>query len=83
MNLDDMTPETIKAIYDMGGAVAAAYRVGDVFLGAFGEAEAYGFAVGSWQCDIFTTGFLRELKQPIMTMRNSNVLVQYGEEKSK
>ncbi len=65
--------------YAQGAAVAANYKVGDQFLGAFGEAEKFGYGPGSYQRSVFTTGYIGNLKHPIVTAgREDLTLIQYG-----
>lgn len=75
--LCDMSPEDIKRVYDQGVAVANNYKVGDKFLGAWGEAELLGYGPDTMARGIFTVGYCGALHRPIITDR-FNVLIQYG-----
>jgi hypothetical protein len=72
-----MAPEEIKRVFEAGASIAKAYKAGETFLGAWGEAEKLGYAPDSWQRTIFTVGYCSNLKKPIVTTRDG-VITQYG-----
>lgn len=63
-----------RAAYLAGEHIATGYKPGDLFLGAWGEADAIGYPAGSIERVCFTTGYLAKLPQLVITDRAGRLL---------
>jgi hypothetical protein len=68
-------PEAYEA-WHLGATAAKALKVGDIFLGAWGEADKQGIT-DKYLRSIFTEGFLQHLPQPVTT-DHSCIIVRIG-----
>ena len=57
--------ERLRTALQAGEAVASGYKPGDIFLGAWPEADKLGYEPGSLERSIFTTAYLAALPRPI------------------
>ena len=81
-----MTTETfltgnVRQAYADGQATAKGYKIGDKFLGAFGEADRLGYTEKADKLarGIFVTAYIHNLAKPIVTAgRDDLTLIQYG-----
>jgi hypothetical protein len=68
-----LTPEQMYYAYCLGAQTAKGYQVGDLFLGAYGEAKL----VAAELRPLFVEGYLNHLTVPIVCDHN-NVIVRIG-----
>lgn len=73
-----MTAQHIRNAFDAGVNTAKGYKIGDVFLGATPEADRQGFGTDPLARTAFISGYIKNLCRPIVTTRDTNVLIQYG-----
>ncbi len=64
--------QEIKAAFDLG-AQCAQYKVGDTFLGAWGEADLKGIHDDMLRA-AFTCGYLNNLARPVHTDRDGRIV---------
>jgi hypothetical protein len=69
-----LTPEQMYYAYCLGAKTAQGYKIGDLFLGAYGEAKRM---VDPELRSLFVDGFLNHLPRPI-TCDHNNIIVRIG-----
>lgn len=74
-----MTNETatgLRAAYTLGESVAKTYKPGELFLGAFGEADRLGYTEESDRLarSVFITAYLQNLPRPVVTTDTGQII---------
>lgn len=69
--------DELQQAFHAGEKAALALGPGDVFLGAWGAAEAAGYGPETWQRSVFTTTYCRYLLRPIKC-NEENIIISIG-----
>jgi hypothetical protein len=69
-----MNHEEMYRAYCLGAETAKGYKIGDEFLGAYGEAKR---KVGTELRALFVEGYLNHLPRPI-TCDHNNIIIRIG-----
>lgn len=75
MPIDKIETNNLRAAYALGESVAKSYKPGELFLGAFGEADRLGYTQDgdALARSVFITAYLQFLPRPVVTDYNGIV----------
>jgi hypothetical protein len=71
----------LRVAYTLGETVARSYKPGNLFLGAFGEADKLGYteAADRLTRSVFITAYLQNLPRPIVTT-DAGLIIRIGKD---